>query len=171
MATPPIPIDHDPVSPEHAQFEAALDKSRAALLGTLEGLSEEQVRRRLVPSLTTLLGLIKHATYADTVWFQSTLVGVPREELGLSRNIDDSFRVTDSDTIESVSIHFSETVEASRRIASRYDLDYAATHHRQGAITLRQIYLHMIAEIARHAGHADILREQILAADQTNSEA
>ena len=165
MAIPPIPVDHDPVSPEHAQFEAALDKSRAALLATLDGMTEEQVRRQLVPSLTTLLGLVKHATYADTVWFQSTLVGVPREELGLSRSVDDSFRLTASDTIDSVSTHFTETVEASRRIASSYDLEYAATHLRMGAITLRQIYLHMIAEIARHAGHADILREQTLASD------
>ena len=169
MDTPTPGAGRDPVSPEHAQLEEALDKSRAALLATLDGLSEEQVRRRLVPSLTTLLGLIKHATYADAVWFQATLVGVPREELGLSRNLDDSFLVSESDTIGSVSAHFSETVETSRRIASMYDLDYAATHHRRGAITLRGIYLHMIAEIARHAGHADILREQILATDQTAS--
>jgi len=50
-------------------------------------------------------------------------------------------------------------------IAAEHDLDYVATWSRRGPLTVRWIYLHMIEELARHAGHADILREQILAAD------
>ena len=50
-------------------------------------------------------------------------------------------------------------------IAAAYALDDLATHNRRGPLTLRWIYVHMVEELARHAGHGDILREQILAAD------
>jgi hypothetical protein len=50
-----------------AQFEAFLDEHRRALDGCLQGLTEEQVRRSLVPSRTTLLGLVKHATFVESV--------------------------------------------------------------------------------------------------------
>jgi hypothetical protein len=53
----------------------------------------------------------------------------------------------------------------AREIAAAYALDDLVEHNRRGPLTLRWLYLHMIEEIARHAGHADILREQILAAD------
>ena len=156
---------------QQRQLEEALDKNRASLLATLDGLSEEQVRRHLVPSLTTLLGLVKHVANSERVWFQATLVGRPREELGLSYVIEDSYRLSDSDTIATISAGFAEAVATSRQIAATYDLEHEADHPAFGTVTLRWIYLHMIAEVARHAGHADILREQILAADQTTSEA
>ena len=50
-------------------------------------------------------------------------------------------------------------------IAAAYDLDDLALHNRRGPLTLRWIYVHMVEELARHAGHGDILKEQILAAD------
>ena len=52
-----------------AQFEVFLDEHRSALNRCLDGLTEEQVRRSLVPSRTTLLGLVKHATFVEKVWF------------------------------------------------------------------------------------------------------
>jgi hypothetical protein len=52
-------------------------------------------------------------------------------------------------------------------IAAAYDLDDLAGHNRRGPLTVRWIYLHLVEELARHAGHGDILREQILAADVT----
>ena len=157
------------MSNQHRLLEEALDKNRASFIATLDGLSEEQVRRHLVPSLTTLLGLAKHVANSEKVWFQSTLAGRPREELGLSYNIDDSYRLSDADTIATITANFAEAVAASRRIVAAYDLEHEVEHPFFGTVTLRWIYPHMIAEIARHAGHADILREQILATDQTPS--
>jgi hypothetical protein len=58
-------IDH----PDETQFEALLNEYRRALNGCLDGLAEKQVRRSLVPSATTLLGLVKHATFVQKVWF------------------------------------------------------------------------------------------------------
>jgi hypothetical protein len=61
--------------PARAQLEAFLDEHRRALNGCLDGLTEEQVRRSLVPSRTTLLGLVKHATFVEKVWFESWMRG------------------------------------------------------------------------------------------------
>ena len=66
--------------PLKVQLETFLDEHRAALRGCLDGLTEEQARRRLVPSDTTLLGLVKHATYAERVWFGEAVTGRPRSE-------------------------------------------------------------------------------------------
>jgi hypothetical protein len=150
---------------ERAQLEAFLHDNREELLETLDGLTEEQVRRRLVPSLTTLLGLVKHASFAEQVWFQVALAGRSREEIGCPVEIDDSFTLDESDTIESVVAAYRATIAESDRIAAAYDLDDLALHNRRGPLTLRWIYVHLVEELARHAGHADILREQILAAD------
>jgi|GEM_PF-4610961 len=64
-----------------AQFEAFLDEHRGALNGCLNGLTEEQARRSLVPSRTTLLGLVKHATFVEKVWFDEAMhVPAPRRD-------------------------------------------------------------------------------------------
>src|SRR6185436_17497142 len=72
--------------PLKVQLEAFLDEHRAALRRCLDGMTEEEARRRLVPSETTLLGLVKHATYAERVWFGEAVTGRPRQEMGLLPN-------------------------------------------------------------------------------------
>ena len=57
-------VTHEPL---RVQFEAFLDEHRRALGKCLDGLTEEQARRSLVPSRTTLLGLVKHATFVEKV--------------------------------------------------------------------------------------------------------
>jgi hypothetical protein len=148
---------------EREQLEAFLSDNREELIETLEGLTDEQARRRLVPSLTTPLGLVKHATFVEKVWFQVSLVGRTRAEIGLPEDSDESFVLADGDTVASIVAEFREAVAESDRIAAAYDLDGLAVHNRRGPLTLRWIYVHLVEELARHAGHADILREQILA--------
>lgn len=90
--------------------------------------------------------------------------GRTRAEIGLPATVDDSFILTDGDTIESVLAQYRQAWTNADEIASAYSLDDLAMHNRRGPLPLRWIYLHMIEELARHAGHGDILREQILAA-------
>lgn len=150
---------------EREALEAFLADNRAEVLGLLDGLTEEEeARRSLVPSLTTLLGLVKHACFAERVWFHVRLAGRTREEIGVPWDIDDSFRLAPDDTIASVSAEFRKVCAQSDRIAASYDLDHAAADENRGPVSLRWIYVHMVEELARHAGHGDILREQILAA-------
>jgi Protein of unknown function (DUF664) len=166
MISPPSRSEQTLIGAERQQLEAFLDDNRSELAGTLIDLTEEQARRRLVPSLTTLLGLVKHAAYVERVWFQVSLLGHSRDELGIPQHIDDSFRLAADDSIASITGDFQAACAESRRAAAAYGLDELVLHNRRGPLTLRWVYAHMIEEHARHAGHADILREQILAAHQ-----
>src|SRR5674476_917139 len=87
---------------ERPMLDAFLDDCRAELRGTLDGLTEEQARRSLVPSLTTLLGLVKHATFVELVWFDEGITFRPRADFGFASSVDESFTLTDEDTIPAV---------------------------------------------------------------------
>ncbi|WP_083706917.1 DinB family protein [Intrasporangium flavum] len=149
--------------PARTQVEAFLDEHRAALRESLEGLSEEEARRSLVPSATTLLGLVKHATYVEKVWFDHAVSGRTRAEIGIPEDSRESFVLADADTIASVSQAHAEACEASRRATASLGLDDLVRGHRLGPLPLRWVHLHVLRELAQHCGHADILREQVLA--------
>ncbi|MGY2067388.1 DinB family protein [Blastococcus sp. SYSU DS0619] len=149
--------------PLRAQFEAFLDEHRAALAGCLDGLTEEQARRSLVPSRTTLLGLVAHATFVEKVWFDEAVTGRSRREIGIPATPDESFVLSDEDTVESVRRAHREACEASRRATAPLGLDDLVHGNRRGPLPLRWVYLHVLRELAQHCGHADILREQVLA--------
>src|SRR5919197_1846498 len=130
---------------------------------TLAGPTEEQVRRRLVSSATTLLGLVKHVTWMQRVWFEECVGGTPRRELGLVQSPDESFRLSDDDTLTSVTAAHREACATARTAVADLPLEAVVTGHRAGPRTLRWVYLQVLRELAHHCGHADILREQILA--------
>jgi len=161
----PLLSENTLIGSEREQLEAFLDDNRSELALTLDGLTEEQARRSLVPSLTTVLSVVKHATFVERVWFGVSLLGRTRAELGLPEDSEDSFRLAADDTVASISADFAAACEESRAAAAGYGLDDLVLHNRRGPLTLRWVYVHMVEELARHAGHADILREQILASD------
>jgi Protein of unknown function (DUF664) len=148
--------------PLRVQFEVFLDEHRNELSQSLDGLTEEQARRSLVPSRTTLLGLVKHATFVEKVWFDEGVTGRPRAEIGLPPTPDESFILRDDDTIKAVQDAHREACEASRRATESLGLDDVLRGNRRGPLPLRWVYLHLLRELAQHCGHADILREQIL---------
>lgn len=147
---------------EREVLEGFLDYHRHHLKRRLDGLSEEQARRQLVPSLTTLIGLVKHLAAVERGWFQRTLAQRPPEEIGAnSRGDDPSWAVGPHETIADVTAEYDEACARSREIAAGFAPDHVVPHGRLGQVSLRWIYVHMIEETAQHAGHADILREQI----------
>ncbi|SNY15094.1 DinB family protein [Paractinoplanes atraurantiacus] len=147
--------------PAKVQFEAFLDEHRKALLDSLDGVTEEQARASLVPSRTTLLGLVKHVTMVENVWFGEAVTGKSRAELGIPLTADESFLLDDDDTIESIQDAYRETIENSRRAAASIGLDDLLPGNRRGPLPLRWAYMHLLRELAQHCGHADILREQL----------
>jgi hypothetical protein len=150
------------VGGERETLEVFLEYHRRALPGKLRGLSEQDARRRLVPSLTTMLGLVSHAAAVERNWFQHYLGGKPREEItGNARGDAPSWDVGAGKTIAGVIAEFDSACTASRQIAASFTLDQTVPHDQLGQVSLRFIYLNIISEHARHAGHADILREQI----------
>src|SRR5437764_13785249 len=104
--------------PARIQFEVFLDEHRRALGACLDGLTEEQARRSLVPSRTTLLGLVKHATFLEKVWFDEAVTGRSRAEIGIPETSEESFILHDGDAIASVQQAHREAREASRRATS-----------------------------------------------------
>ncbi|MUL45385.1 DinB family protein [Mycobacterium sp. CBMA293] len=148
---------------DRTMLNAMLDVQRGELAALVAGITESDARRRLVPSLTTLLGLVKHGAFVEKVWFHHRVAGLSREELGIPEDVESSFRLSDRDTIESVAADFTGACRRSREIAADHPDLGAEFSRRTGVVTLRFIYTHMIQEYARHAGHGDILREQIAA--------
>lgn len=146
------------------QFDAFLDEHRADLLACLDGLTEQEARASLVPSRTTLLGLLKHATVVEKVWFDEAITCRTRQEIGIPATPDESFILEEGDTIAGLQATYVQACEDSRRQAASLDLDDLVRGNRRGPLPLRWVYLHMLRELAQHCGHADILREQILAA-------
>ncbi|WP_284763838.1 DinB family protein [Arthrobacter sp. efr-133-R2A-63] len=149
--------------PIRIQFEAFIDEHRRALSDCLNGLTEEQARRSLVPSRTTLLGLVKHVTFVEKVWFDEAVTCRSRAEIGIPATPDESFILDDGDTIATIQQAHREACEASRQATSSLGLDDLLNGNRRGPLPLRWVYLHMLRELAQHCGHADILREQITA--------
>lgn len=147
---------------ERRLLESMLDRNRAELINTVRGLSEVDARRRLVASLTTPIGLLKHAAVAERIWFQRVLAGLPESECdGGTTPGDASFIVDENETVADVIAEFERASERSRAIAADLGLDDTRTHPRVGDVNLRFVYLLAIEDFARHAGHGDIVREQI----------
>jgi Protein of unknown function (DUF664) len=103
MSTLPAASAEDVVDQlARVQFEAFLNEHRSALHGCLGGLTEEHVRRSLVPSRTTLLGLVKHAAFVEKVWFDEAVTCRSRAEIGIPATPDESFILDDEDTVATV---------------------------------------------------------------------
>ncbi len=153
--------------PERQMLEYMLDHTRAELIDTVRGLSETESRRRLVSSMTTSIGLVKHAAFAERKWFQHILGGLPESECDGAMVGEDSFVVSDDETLSDVIDEFQRASNRARTIAKEIDLDATREHPVFGTVSLRWIYLLMIQEFARHAGHSDILSEQTDATRRT----
>ena len=143
------------VAGELATWTTLYQFQRESLLGKLDGLSELDARRSLVPSGTSLLWLVKHCARAERLWFLdrfAALEQLPRVD-----------RVLETDTVASLCAAFRrQWPEIAGLVASRDVEDLAARiDPGDDPVTLRWILWHMLEEVARHAGHADILREQI----------
>lgn len=147
---------------ERYLLEQTLDRNRTELINAVRGLSDEEAHRRLVASLTTPIALVKHAAVAERIWFQHVLAGVPENECGgPTTGGDPSFMVGPDEKLADVIAEFESAGARSRAAAADFELDAIAIHPHLGPVDLRFIYLLLSEDFARHAGHADILRELI----------
>lgn len=160
---PPTFAEDVIAQPLKIQMETFIDEHRVELNACLDGLSEEQVRRRLVPSQTTLLGLVKHATFVEKVWFDEAITCRSRTELGLPAAAEDSFLLDEEDTSAGIKRAHAEACASSRLATAPLALDDMLLGNRRGPLPLGWVYLHVLRELAQHCGHADILREQLVA--------
>jgi uncharacterized damage-inducible protein DinB len=151
-----------------ADLRRYLQAAREALLWKLEGLSEYDVRRPMVPTGTNLLGLVKHVASVEAGYLGETF-GRPFDE-PLPWLADDA--EPNADMWATADEPREQIVGLYRRVWSHSDATIDALaldaigHVRWWApdrseVTLHRILVHMIAETDRHAGHADIVRELI----------
>jgi hypothetical protein len=145
---------------ERTVMEYQLEVQRSDLATLLDGLTEEEARARLVPSLTTPLGLVTHVTFVEQVWFHHRVAGISREQVGIPESIDESFTLAPEDTVVEVKRRYLDACDRSRAIATEHDLD-ELFDWRGTPVSLRFIYVHLLTELARHAGHGEILVEQL----------
>lgn len=162
MSTELWPEERVSAGTEREVLEAFLDCQRRQITAKVAGVSEADARRRVVPSMTTLAGLIKHLTAVERNWFQRQLAQRdPADIPGNSRGDDQSWELSPGDTLGTLIELYDNVCAESRQIAAGFALDDAVPSKRLGEVKLRWIYAHMIEETAQHAGHADILRELI----------
>jgi uncharacterized damage-inducible protein DinB len=137
---------------------AFLSFARGCVLKKAGELSEEQLRRRLVVSDTTLLGLVQHLTDAERYWFGYTLAGDKRYA-----DVDFDMVVAAARPADEVLDDYrAAIVESDGHIRAAGGFDVRTAHPvGDEPRTLRWVVAHMTSETVRHAGHADILRELI----------
>jgi hypothetical protein len=164
-STGTLPADNRPEPPgiadERSTLEAFLDLQRATVIYKATGLSDADAARRLLPSLTTVSGLIRHLADVERSWFREVMHG----EQGIpyrwtDDDPDGEFRVGPADSLGEIIADYESAVAESRAVQLRYSLDDPC-HGREGRFTLRWITVHLIEETARHIGHIDILREML----------
>jgi hypothetical protein len=137
---------------------AFLSFARSCVLKKVEGLTEEQLLRRLVVSDTTLLGLVQHLTDAERYWFGYTLAGDVRHADADFDMVIKPGRSPD----EIIADYRTAIAESDAHLRAAGDPDLPTAQPIGDAPqTLRWLLAHMTSETVRHAGHADILRELI----------
>ena len=158
--THPAP-DHD------AWLVQTLQSHREAVLWKLDGLSDHDVRRPLTPTGTNLLGLVKHLAYVEFGYLGETF-GRPAERPlpAWSEDAevnDDLYARADESREEIVDLYRAAWRHGEGTIALGLDTMGRVPHwsEERAHVDVRFVLGHLVAETARHAGHADILREQL----------
>ena len=146
---------------EKESLKVALDRHRDAVLWKLEGLGDEDLRRQMTPSGTSLLGLVKHLAAVEYGWFCDTF-GRETEPLPFDDDDPDAdLRIRPDETTEEVLAFYGRARAAGDRTIDELEVEDTGTAWFGEAVTLRWVLIHMVEETARHAGHADIIRELI----------
>ena len=151
-----------PVADELAGLTAFLDAQRDAIVRKLSDLSDQDARRTPTASALSLLAIAKHLGHVERRWFQAVLAGRQMPGVWPVEDREPEYRLDDDDTVDSVLGFYAAMVAESQSITAEVASPDAACRHPDAAQwSLRWILLHMIEETARHAGHADIIRESI----------
>jgi uncharacterized damage-inducible protein DinB len=140
-----------------------LDWYRAVVERKVQGLSLEDASRVFTPSGLSPLGVVKHLGYVERSWFRWRFAGEELEVPWTEDDPDADFRIETDDTVASVLGFYRTEVERARQAVATASLEdlSAGESPVYGKVSLRWILVHMLEETARHAGHLDLMREQL----------
>jgi hypothetical protein len=164
------------VTGERADILETLVTHRQFLRHTVQGLTDDQARQRTTVSELTLGGLIKHVAEVESGWVDFILNGP--ETMGGGTDWSDldpelverftaGFRLLPDETLEGVLARYDEIARRTDELVATVDLDLShplpeAPWFPKGARrSARRVFMHIVAETAQHAGHADIIRESL----------
>ena len=153
-----------PMSKESQALVSTLADQRNHVLGTLEGLSEEDLQRPILPSRWNCAGLVHHlAIDVERFWFRAVVAGEPMPD----DEQDNAWRAPADLTAAAVLDVYRQEIELADAIIAATSLDSAPAWWPEDLFgswqlnDLREVLLHVIAETATHAGHLDAARELI----------
>jgi hypothetical protein len=118
----------------------------------------------MTPTGMSPLGILKHLGWVERGWFRETFAGEDVESIDSDGDNSAEFAIGGGDTVESVIAFYRSEVEQARRIARdapSLDAVSARETSLRERVSLRWIMVHMLEETARHAGHLDLMREEI----------
>jgi len=147
----------------------ALTAHRGFLRHTVQGITDEQARRRLTVSELTLGGLVKHVAQIEKGWAEFVTDGPQTMAMTEDSYAEhaDGFVLREDETLEGVLADYEKIAARTDELVRTWDLDAAhplpeAPWFPRGATrSARRVFVHIVGETAQHAGHADILREAL----------
>jgi hypothetical protein len=145
-----------------------LDFQRETVLLKTEGLTREQLGQRIATSDLTLAGILYHLALNEEAWLEMRFAGLDQREewqgIDWEADPDYEFRTAREKDPEWLRRRYRDACDRSRQVVAGADSleDVSVATLRNGErFTLRWVMLHLLEETARHAGHADLLREAI----------
>ena len=161
-----MPLNAPLIQSEHEGLLVFLEHLRKAVRNATYGLREDQARLQPTPSGLSLGGLVKHLTDAERGW-TDRILGVPPSDTAFDDYMA-SFVLSEDETLATVLLQYEGTCAQTDAVTSEIDdlgrrvpLPVAPWFPDPEGCTVRWILLHLIEETARHAGHADIIREAL----------
>lgn len=164
-----MPVPAAPVADERAALAEFLDQQHLAFRAAVYGLTDEQAHSRSTSSQIALANLVQHVTVVQDNWLNSAAVApdAPTSRDAVGSDWDASGR-----TLDELMADFDAMAVRARELMGRLDLDTfvpapaAPWFESVDGWSVRWVFFHLIQELARHAGHADIVREGIDGATQ-----
>jgi uncharacterized damage-inducible protein DinB len=137
-----------------------LAQQRDALCAAVLGLTDEQARATPAASELSLGGLLKHAARTERRWVIAGIAGRPLPGLWPIENWPDDFRLDQDETLAGLLDYYGDTARQTAQIIAEV-ADLGQPPASDADQSVRWVLLHLIKETARHAGHADIIRESL----------
>jgi hypothetical protein len=159
-ASTPVPTG------ERADLLETLATHRHFLRHTVQGLTDEQATRRTTASELTLAGIVKHVASTEAAWADFVVRGTAAMEQS-AEDWAQEWVLGPGETLQGVLAFHADVAARTDELVRTVDLDAAhplpeAPWFAPGAVrSARRVFLHIVAETAQHAGHADILRESL----------
>ncbi len=146
---------------EQESLLAALERHRDAILWKLDGLDDDQLRERITPSGLSPIGLLKHLGAVEYGWFCATF-GRPHEPLPFDEDDEDAdLAVAAEESCDEVIAFYGRARVAANAAVAEIEVDATGTAWFGEEVSMRWVMIHMLEELARHAGHMDVMREMI----------